>query len=61
VPGSGYSPAPNERPLSGSPEEMAEVLRGHAALGVEQVQLALTMGGREGVRAMVPVVRILGG
>jgi alkanesulfonate monooxygenase SsuD/methylene tetrahydromethanopterin reductase-like flavin-dependent oxidoreductase (luciferase family) len=61
VAGSGYSPAPNERPLSGSPEEMAEVLRGHAALGVEQVQLALTMGGREGVRAMVPVVRILGG
>jgi alkanesulfonate monooxygenase SsuD/methylene tetrahydromethanopterin reductase-like flavin-dependent oxidoreductase (luciferase family) len=61
VPGSGYSPAPNERPLSGSPEEMAEVLRGHAALGIEQVQLALTMGGREGVRAMVPVVRILGG
>jgi alkanesulfonate monooxygenase SsuD/methylene tetrahydromethanopterin reductase-like flavin-dependent oxidoreductase (luciferase family) len=61
VPGSGYSPAPNERPLSGSPEEMAEVLRGHAALGIEQVQLALTMGGREGVRAMVPVVRLLGG
>jgi alkanesulfonate monooxygenase SsuD/methylene tetrahydromethanopterin reductase-like flavin-dependent oxidoreductase (luciferase family) len=60
VPGSGYSPAPNERPLSGSPEEMAEVLRGHAALGVEQVQLALTMGGREGVRAMVPVIRSLG-
>lgn len=60
VPGSGYSPAPGERPLSGSPEEMAEVLRGHAALGVEQVQMALTMGGREGVRAMAPVIRSLG-
>jgi alkanesulfonate monooxygenase SsuD/methylene tetrahydromethanopterin reductase-like flavin-dependent oxidoreductase (luciferase family) len=60
VPGSGYSPAPNERPLAGSPEEMAEVLRGHAALGVVQVQLALTMDGREGVRAMSPLLRNLG-
>jgi hypothetical protein len=39
---------------------MAEVLRGHAALGVVQVQLALTMGGREGVRAMAPLLRNLG-
>ena len=60
VPGSGYRPAPNEKPLSGDPEAMAEVLRGHAALGVEQVQVALTMGGREGVRAFAPVVRALG-
>ncbi len=60
VPGSGYRPAPGERPLSGSPEEMAEVLSGHAALGVEQVQLALTMGGREGVQAMAAVIRALG-
>jgi alkanesulfonate monooxygenase SsuD/methylene tetrahydromethanopterin reductase-like flavin-dependent oxidoreductase (luciferase family) len=59
VPGSGYRPAPNERPLSGSPEEMAEVLRGHAALGIAQVQVALTMGGREGVRAFAPVIRSL--
>jgi alkanesulfonate monooxygenase SsuD/methylene tetrahydromethanopterin reductase-like flavin-dependent oxidoreductase (luciferase family) len=57
IPGSGYVPAPNERPLSGSPQEMAEVLRGHAALGIEQVQVALTMGGREGVRAFAPVIR----
>lgn len=59
LPGSGYRPAPNERPLSGAPEEMAEVLRGHAALGVTQVQVALTMGGREGVRAFAPVIRSL--
>jgi alkanesulfonate monooxygenase SsuD/methylene tetrahydromethanopterin reductase-like flavin-dependent oxidoreductase (luciferase family) len=59
VPGSGYVPAPNERPLSGGPEEMAEVLRGHAALGIDQVQVALTMGGREGVRAFAPVIRAL--
>jgi alkanesulfonate monooxygenase SsuD/methylene tetrahydromethanopterin reductase-like flavin-dependent oxidoreductase (luciferase family) len=61
VPGSGYQPAPGERPLSGSPAEMAEVLRGHAALGIGQVQVALTMGGREGVRAFAPVIRELRG
>jgi alkanesulfonate monooxygenase SsuD/methylene tetrahydromethanopterin reductase-like flavin-dependent oxidoreductase (luciferase family) len=60
VPGSGYRPAPGERPLSGTPAEMAEVLHGHAALGVAQVQVALTMGGREGVRAFAPVIRELG-
>jgi len=40
---------------------MAEVLRGHAALGVAQVQVALTMGGREGVRAFAPVILALQG
>jgi alkanesulfonate monooxygenase SsuD/methylene tetrahydromethanopterin reductase-like flavin-dependent oxidoreductase (luciferase family) len=59
MPGSGYRPAPGERPLSGSPEEMAEVLRGHGALGISQVQVALTMGGREGVKAFAPVIRSL--
>jgi hypothetical protein len=61
IPGSGYRPAPGERPLSGPPAEMADVLRGHAALGVRQVQVALTMGGREGVRAFAPVIRELRG
>lgn len=61
LPGSGYRPAPNERPLSGSPEQMADVLRGHAALGIRQVQVALTMGGREGVQAFAPVIRSLRG
>jgi alkanesulfonate monooxygenase SsuD/methylene tetrahydromethanopterin reductase-like flavin-dependent oxidoreductase (luciferase family) len=59
VPGSGYRPAPGERPLAGSPEEMAQVLSAHAALGISQVQVALTMGGREGVRAFEPVIRRL--
>ena len=59
IPGSGYRPAPDERPLSGEPGEMAEVLAGHAALGTQQVQVALTMGGREGVRAFAPVIRAL--
>jgi alkanesulfonate monooxygenase SsuD/methylene tetrahydromethanopterin reductase-like flavin-dependent oxidoreductase (luciferase family) len=59
VPGSGYQPAPGERPLSGSPEEMAAVLRAHRALGISQVQVALTMGGREGVKAFAQVIRHL--
>lgn len=61
IPGSGYRPAPGERPLSGSAEEMAEVLHGHGTLGITQVQVALTMGGREGVQAFAPVIRSLRG
>ena len=38
---------------------MAEVLRGHAAIGITQVQVALTMGGPEGVRAFAPVIEAL--
>ena len=59
IPGSGFRPAPGERPLSGDPEQMAEVLRGHAAIGITQVQVALTMGGPEGVRAFGPVIEAL--
>jgi alkanesulfonate monooxygenase SsuD/methylene tetrahydromethanopterin reductase-like flavin-dependent oxidoreductase (luciferase family) len=56
IPGSGYTPRPDERPLSGRPDEMAEKLRGHARLGITEVQVALTMGGTEGVRAFAPVI-----
>jgi alkanesulfonate monooxygenase SsuD/methylene tetrahydromethanopterin reductase-like flavin-dependent oxidoreductase (luciferase family) len=56
MPGSGYTPRPDERPLSGPPDEMAETLRGHARLGIAEVQVALTMGGAEGVRAFAPVI-----
>ncbi len=56
IPGSGYVPRPDERPLAGPPREMAETLRGHARLGVAEVQVALTMGGSEGVRAFAPVI-----
>ena len=59
IPGSGYRVAPGERPLSGDPKQMADVLRGHAALGITQVQVALTMGGPEGVRAFAPVIEAL--
>jgi alkanesulfonate monooxygenase SsuD/methylene tetrahydromethanopterin reductase-like flavin-dependent oxidoreductase (luciferase family) len=56
MPGSGYTPRPDERPLAGTPRQMAETLRGHARLGISEVQVALTMGGAEGVRAFAPVI-----
>ena len=56
IPGSGYTPRPDERPLSGPPDEMAETLRGHARLGIAEVQVALTMAGAEGVHAFAPVI-----
>src|SRR5438105_90410 len=59
MPGSGYTPRPDERPLAGPPREMAETLRGHARLGISEVQVALTMGGSEGVRAFAPVIQEL--
>ena len=59
MPGSGYVPRPDERPLAGPPREMAETLRGHARLGVAEVQVALTMGGPVGVRAFAPVIEEL--
>ncbi len=61
MPGSGYTPRPDERPLSGPPGEMAETLRGHARLGISEVQVALTMGGTAGVRAFAPVIDELKG
>ncbi|TMF31201.1 MAG: LLM class flavin-dependent oxidoreductase [Chloroflexi bacterium] len=59
MPGSGYVPRPDERPLAGPPREMAETLRRHARLGIAEVQVALTMGGSEGVRAFAPVIEEL--
>jgi alkanesulfonate monooxygenase SsuD/methylene tetrahydromethanopterin reductase-like flavin-dependent oxidoreductase (luciferase family) len=56
MPGSGYTPRPDERPLAGTPRQMAETLKGHAALGISEVQVALTMGGAEGVRAFAKVI-----
>src|SRR5207247_254033 len=47
------------RLLPGPPREMAETLRGHAELGIAEVQVALTMGGSEGVRAFAPVIEEL--
>jgi alkanesulfonate monooxygenase SsuD/methylene tetrahydromethanopterin reductase-like flavin-dependent oxidoreductase (luciferase family) len=59
MPGSGYTPRPDERPLDGAPKEMAETLRGHAKLGIAEVQVALTMAGPQGVRAFAHVIEEL--
>ena len=59
MPGSGYLPRSDERPLAGTPREMAETLRGHARLGIAEVQVALTVGGSEGVHAFGHVIEEL--
>lgn len=59
LPGSGYRPAPGERPLAGSPRQMADTLRAYGEEGIGHVQVALTLGGVEGVRAFAPVVEAL--
>ena len=59
MPGSGYRPRPDERPLSGSPQEMADTLRGHARLGISEVQVALTLPGVSGVHAFGAVIEEL--
>jgi alkanesulfonate monooxygenase SsuD/methylene tetrahydromethanopterin reductase-like flavin-dependent oxidoreductase (luciferase family) len=61
MPGSGYTPRPDERPLSGSPAEMAETLAGHGRLGISEVQVALTLEGVPGVQAFAKVIRELRG
>lgn len=59
LPGSGYVPRSDERPLSGTPAQMADTLRGHARLGISEVQVALTMAGVAGVHAFAPVIEEL--
>jgi alkanesulfonate monooxygenase SsuD/methylene tetrahydromethanopterin reductase-like flavin-dependent oxidoreductase (luciferase family) len=61
MPGSGYTAGPGERPLEGTPREMATALRGHAALGIAEVQILLTMEGVRGVEAFRPVIAELRG
>ena len=61
LPGSGYVPRADERPLSGPPGEMAEILAGHGRLGISEVQVALTMPGVRGVEAFEKVIRELRG
>ena len=60
MPGSLYTPPEHERPLKGSPEEIAEALRGFAAEGLTQVQVALSPGTRESVREFGKALALLG-
>src|SRR5207245_3509247 len=52
-------PSPGEQPITGTPEEIAQELLNHGAVGVQQVQVELSHGGREGVRAFAKVIRAL--
>jgi alkanesulfonate monooxygenase SsuD/methylene tetrahydromethanopterin reductase-like flavin-dependent oxidoreductase (luciferase family) len=61
MPGSLYTPPEHERPLKGSPEQIAEALRGFAAAGLTQVQVALSPGTRESVREFGKAIALLGG
>jgi hypothetical protein len=60
MPGSLYTPPEHERPLKGSPEEIAEALRGFAAAGLTQVQVALSPGTRDSVRTFGKSLALLG-
>jgi alkanesulfonate monooxygenase SsuD/methylene tetrahydromethanopterin reductase-like flavin-dependent oxidoreductase (luciferase family) len=61
MPGSQYTPPEHERPLRGSPEVLAEALRGFAGEGVAHVQVAFSPGTRESVRAFGAALRLLDG
>jgi alkanesulfonate monooxygenase SsuD/methylene tetrahydromethanopterin reductase-like flavin-dependent oxidoreductase (luciferase family) len=58
--GSLYTPPEHERPLKGSPEEIAEALGGFAAAGLTGVQVALSPGTRESVREFGRALALLG-
>jgi len=59
MPGSLYSPPAHERPLKGSPQQIAEALRGFAAAGLAQVQVALSPGTRGSVREFGKALALL--
>jgi alkanesulfonate monooxygenase SsuD/methylene tetrahydromethanopterin reductase-like flavin-dependent oxidoreductase (luciferase family) len=61
MPGSLYTPPPNERPLKGSPEAMAEALQGFAGEGITHLQVALSPGTLESVKGFGQVLRLLDG
>jgi len=60
MPGSLYTPPEHERPLRGSPEQIAEALSGFAAEGLSQVQVALSPGSRDSVREFGKALALLG-
>ncbi|MFL5779282.1 MAG: LLM class flavin-dependent oxidoreductase [Chloroflexota bacterium] len=52
---------PSIRPLAGSAAEMADVLRGYTATGIDHVQLVLDPITRASIEAFAPVLRELDG
>ena len=53
------SPTGGGEPLGGSPEQVAEALRGFAREGIGHVQCILAPNSRVGIEAMAPVLEIL--
>ncbi len=51
-----YSSGPGEQPLSGSPEQMAEVLARFGDFGIDEVQCGLVPGTVKGVQAFGEVI-----
>jgi alkanesulfonate monooxygenase SsuD/methylene tetrahydromethanopterin reductase-like flavin-dependent oxidoreductase (luciferase family) len=51
-----YSSGPGEQPLSGSPEQMAEVLARFADAGMDEVQCAIVPGTVKGVQSFGKVI-----
>lgn len=61
MPGSLYVPPEHERPLTGSPEVVAEALQGFAEEGITHVQLAFSPGSLESVKGFGTVLRLMDG
>jgi len=61
LPGGNYGAGPGERPLMGSPEEMANALRQFAREGIEEVQCGIIPGTTDGITAFAEVIRLLDG
>ena len=59
LPGGEYGAGPGERPLTGSPEVMAEELRRFAREGIEEVQCGIVPGTPAGVAAFGEVIGLL--
>ena len=57
----GRAGRPREKPpfLTGSPEELAEALRGHAREGISHVQVVLDPNTVAGIEALAPVLELL--
>lgn len=52
-------PGPGERPISGDTSQIADTLQAYADLQVQQLQVDLSVGGREGVRSFAKVIQRL--
>ena len=60
LPAAGAGPtAPNEEPLVGTPEELAEAFRGFAKEGISHLQLLMNPNTLGGLEALAPALALL--